>query len=266
PAGPRPAAAGAHLPPLFDEIGNQVLGHEACGPGDERKPCHAGGIIGEEPASPRRVSFPANARDFLLACASSSADAASRREVCAGAWAGELGRSGCLPTAAHAAPIPAAPQAMCAGRVVGEDVLAMLSAERFYTVGLARSPRNPQDRRPSIGSLVLPGHACTPFLAPLVQTVQAVPTVQTLEGRPRSPRREDLRPYGSSSPGSPLHCRLGATAGHRQSKQPAEAATPAEGERECQTRFERTASPPRPGGKLNLFHDVPMRLVQHGTT
>ena len=43
PRGPAFAAGGAHLPPLFDEIGDQVVGHEPRGPRDERKSCHAGG-------------------------------------------------------------------------------------------------------------------------------------------------------------------------------------------------------------------------------
>jgi hypothetical protein len=47
-----------------------------------------------------------------------------------------------------------------AGRIALEDVLAMRSAERFETLGLALSPRNPEDDRPSIGFLFLspPGH------------------------------------------------------------------------------------------------------------
>jgi hypothetical protein len=42
--------------------------------------------------------------------------------------------------------------------VVLEDVLAMGPAERFDTLGLALSPRNPDDGRPSVGFLSLPGH------------------------------------------------------------------------------------------------------------
>jgi hypothetical protein len=95
---------------------------------------------------------------------------------------------------ADAAPIPAAPQAVGAGRVLLEDLLAVMSTERFPTLGLALSPRNPKDRRPSTGSLALPGHSCH-LLRP------------NRGGKTPIPLREELRPYGSSSPGSPLHCR-----------------------------------------------------------
>src|SRR5437588_10633895 len=42
----------------------------------------------------------------------------------------------------------------------------MSATERLLTLGLARPPGNPQDRRPSIGSLVLPGHVFFLLLAP----------------------------------------------------------------------------------------------------
>ena len=61
---------------------------------------------------------------------------------------------------ADAAPIPPAPQAVGAGRVLLEDLLAVISTERFPTLGLVFSPGNPKDRRPAIGSLALPGHSC----------------------------------------------------------------------------------------------------------
>jgi hypothetical protein len=63
---------------------------------------------------------------------------------------------------AHAARIHAAPLAVGAGRVLLENMLAVMSAERFSTVGLALSPRDPQDRGPSTGFLSLPGHSCLP--------------------------------------------------------------------------------------------------------
>jgi hypothetical protein len=89
--------------------------------------------------------------------------------------------------AAHAALIPSAPLPARGGRIVLEDVCAMVSAERFVMLGYALSPPNPQDRRPSIGSLALPGHPCASL---------SYSPVQTLEGRSGSPPREELRPYG----------------------------------------------------------------------
>jgi len=83
---------------------------------------------------------------------------------CAGAWAGKVGGLGWV-RQAHAASISSAPQAVGCGRVVLEDIFAMVSAERFQMLSLARSPRNPQDRWPSIGSLAVLGHPCySPFL------------------------------------------------------------------------------------------------------
>ncbi|MEA2535425.1 MAG: hypothetical protein QOJ93_3236 [Actinomycetota bacterium] len=83
---------------------------------------------------------------------------------CAGAWAGKVGGFGWV-RQAHAASISSAPQPVGCGRVVLEDTFAMVSAERFQMLSLARSPRNPQDRRPSIGSLAVLGHPCySPFL------------------------------------------------------------------------------------------------------
>jgi len=59
---------------------------------------------------------------------------------------------------AHAASIPPAPQAVGTCREVLEDVAAMDEAERFLVLDLSRPPGNPQDGRPSIGSLALRCH------------------------------------------------------------------------------------------------------------
>jgi len=85
------------------------------------------------------------------------------RRGCEISWAEQLGSSGWLRTA-HAAPIPPAPLAVGACRVLLEDIISMFFAERLVTLDLARSPGNPQDCRPPIPSLVLRGHADTsPF-------------------------------------------------------------------------------------------------------
>jgi hypothetical protein len=78
---------------------------------------------------------------------------------CAGAWPARWGGTA-RRRLAHAAPNPAAALAVGAVRVLLEDVLAVMSAERFPTLGLALSPRYPKDRRPSTGSLALAGHSC----------------------------------------------------------------------------------------------------------
>ncbi len=77
----------------------------------------------------------------------------------AGARAGEPGSAGGLRAHAHGASFPSAIQAVGTGRVALEDVGAVGAAETLDTVGLALPPRDPQERRPSIGGLVLPAHA-----------------------------------------------------------------------------------------------------------
>jgi hypothetical protein len=61
--------------------------------------------------------------------------------------------------AAHAAMVPPAPQAVGTGRVVLEDVLAVQATERLQALGVAVSPRDPQDRWPFVGSLARLGHS-----------------------------------------------------------------------------------------------------------
>src|SRR5207302_10791680 len=63
--------------------------------------------------------------------------------------------------ATHTAEVPPAPQAVGTGRVVPEDVLPVQPAERLKVLGVALSPRDPQDRWPSIGSLARLGHSCS---------------------------------------------------------------------------------------------------------
>src|SRR5947208_6453309 len=60
---------------------------------------------------------------------------------------------------AHSALISSPLQTVGAGAVVLENVGTMRSAERLEALGLALSPRNPHEYRPSIGTLVLPAHA-----------------------------------------------------------------------------------------------------------
>src|SRR5205807_1574933 len=81
------------------------------------------------------------------------------RRCLARARPGEPGSAGRLRAHAHAASFPSAMQAVGTGRVMLEDVGAVSAAETLDTVGLALSPRNPEERRASIGGLVLPAHA-----------------------------------------------------------------------------------------------------------
>src|SRR6267143_967157 len=79
-------------------------------------------------------------------------------------------------------------------------MLTVDPAERLQPLSIARSPCNPQYRRPCVGSLALPGHLVLPSPIPL--------DVQTLEGRPRSPPQE--APSWLLPPGPP------STAGRQQ--------------------------------------------------
>jgi len=87
------------------------------------------------------------------------------RRRCAGAGDGEPGHPRLLPSA-HAARVSAAPQAVGGSRVALEDMLPMGPAERLQTLGLARSPRNPQDCRPSVGSRCPGTGGKTPVFSP----------------------------------------------------------------------------------------------------
>src|SRR2546421_6818070 len=94
----------------------------------------------------------------------------------------------------HAALIPSVPLAVGTCGLALEDVLAMSATERLLTLGLARPPGNPQDRRPSIGSLALPGHLFF-LLAP--NRGGETPGLEEPYGRSSSPGMES---------GSPLLC------------------------------------------------------------
>ena len=61
---------------------------------------------------------------------------------------------------AHGAEVAPAPQAVGAGGIVPEHVLAVHATERLQAFGLALSPRDSQDRWPSIGLLAQLGHSC----------------------------------------------------------------------------------------------------------
>jgi hypothetical protein len=80
--------------------------------------------------------------------------------------------------ATHAAVVSPAPEAVGTGRVVPEDILAVQATERLPALRVALSPRDPQNRRPSIGSLARLGHSrYSPFLvAPLVQALKGTST------------------------------------------------------------------------------------------
>jgi len=92
---------------------------------------------------------------------------------------------------AHSALISSPLQTVGAGAVVLEDVGTMRSAERLEALGLALSPRNPHEYRPSIGTLVLPGHARSLLC-------------RSSEGETPIPFRQVLQLSGSSSPGLPF--------------------------------------------------------------
>ena len=78
----------------------------------------------------------------------------------AGARAGKPPRAGRLRAQAHAASFPSAIQAVGTCRVGLEDVGPVSAAETIDTVGVALSPRDPQERRRRLGAVVLPAHAC----------------------------------------------------------------------------------------------------------
>jgi hypothetical protein len=78
----------------------------------------------------------------------------------AGTGAGEPAGAGRLRADAHGATFPSAIQAVGTGRVVLEHVGAVSAAETLDAVGLALPPRDPQERRPPLGAVVLAVHAC----------------------------------------------------------------------------------------------------------
>jgi hypothetical protein len=95
--------------------------------------------------------------------------------------------------ATHAAEVPPAPQAVGTGRVVLEDVLAVQAAERLQALGVALSPRDPQDRRSSIGSLARLGHSrYSPSLVtsacPNTGREPSIPSPRRISGRIGPPR------------------------------------------------------------------------------
>src|SRR6266851_4822899 len=69
-----------------------------------------------------------------------------------------------------------------------EDVLAVQSAERLQVLGLALSPRDPQDRGPSIGSLARLGHSWnSPLVAPLARHTGGETSIPPRGGAPAVP-------------------------------------------------------------------------------
>jgi len=93
---------------------------------------------------------------------------------------------------------PLRPRPWALAGVMLEDVLAVQSAERLQALGVAVSPRDPQDRRPSIGFLAQLTHSC---YSPL----SLFPSSK--HWREASiPSLEELQPYCSSCPRPPLQC------------------------------------------------------------
>jgi hypothetical protein len=122
------------------------------------------------------------------------------RRRCGVWWVAELGCSGWV-SEAHGAKIPSAPQAVGTCGVALEDVCPMGQAQGLLTLDLTLFPGNPEDCRPSIGSLALQCHSCY------------LPFVQTGEGRPRSPPGRSIWWAGLLQPGISSHPPVSQTQG-----------------------------------------------------
>jgi hypothetical protein len=115
------------------------------------------------------------------------------RRRCGVSWVAELGSLGWV-NEAHGATITSAPEAV-GTRVTLEDVGPMCATETFDAVGLALSPRDPQERGPFVGTLVLPAHCLLP---PLIWGTGGEAPIPSLGARAVKAHR---------TRGSPLLCR-----------------------------------------------------------